>query len=88
MSPPGNPDGLICLLFLSHSLKRSSIGFLVHKSAGGGVTLCPSVILRVVGLGASLDRSDSVPVTGRWILGHGQSPLGRVAGVAAEVATI
>lgn len=58
------------LLLPANALEWQRVRFLVHETTSVGVTLCPSLILRVVGLRAVLYDANTVPVTNRWILCH------------------
>ena len=66
---PGSVGG--DLAFLADTLERLGVGLLVNEFARGGISFCPSLVLRVVCLTAIADSAISMPVAFGGIGGHG-----------------
>ena len=60
------------LFFPPNTLERPGISFLVHETAGAGITLYPAIGFRVMGLGAAANRAIAVSVASRGIGSHNQ----------------
>jgi hypothetical protein len=57
-------------LLLAHALEGPRIGFLVDETTGIRISLHPSIILGVVGLGAPAYSADAMVITSGRILGY------------------